>query len=1060
MRWTRALALAAALLGAPAALAAQGGTVTGTVVDARTSRPLAEASVAVPGGGRGTVTGADGRFTLTQVPTGTRTVRASRPGYATAEQSVAVTAGGTANVTLRLSPQDVRLDEIVAIGYGQQERRNVTGAVSSVTTAVLERSPVSSIDQLLQGTAAGVQVTTASAAPGGGISIRIRGSGSISGSSEPLYVIDGFPIENDAEAASPGSGGRVTATVASNPLAALNPQDIESVEVLKDASATAIYGARGANGVIIITTRRGKVGRPRLSVDLFTGTQNVANRYDLLDARSLALAFNAQAEEAGQAPIFTQAFLDTLGAGTDWQDEIFRDAPIRSIQASVSGGTAGDNVTTYAVSGGYFDQEGVVLGSDFERLSIRANLEQGLGQRYKFGTSLSASRVATSFIPTDGESNRRAGAVGAAIQAYPFLPVRFEDGRYPYQGRDLVAVGVPGGLAADLVNPVSLAAEVTDRLGDTRLLGNVFGEAEVVPGLRARVAAGADYATRSRDTYYPRATRRGEEAGGEAIRGRADVVSFLNENTLNYEGGFGDAHQFDLLAGYTWQTNETSRTGMSATGFVNDITTFDDLESASVFDRPTSEREKWTLTSWLGRAHYTLHDRYNLTLTGRYDGSSRFGAGNKWGFFPSVAGAWLVSDERFLSGVEALDQLKLRASYGVSGNPAIRPYQSLARLVSTTYSFGGTPVSGYFPVGVANENLTWESTKQTDIGVDLGLFGRATLSVDWYDKDTDDLLLLVDLPQETGVPRGLINAGSVRNRGVELALSLDVLQPADETRAPRWTTSFNFARNRNEVTGLGDDVEIRASTISDDFKLGGTVVRVGEPIGVFVGYRTGGIVRDQAQADLLNETYVNRVTGQPYRPGDVIFADVDGNDTINTLDRTVIGNPHPDFTLGWANTIGFRGFELSSLVQGSFGNDILNLNLWRLTGGDLATNVLRERFEDRWTEENPDARFPRLGVNTVGAGTTDYNDLIVEDGSYLRLKTVSLAYTLPERWVRGRGFGSARVYVTGTNLVTLTDYRGFDPEVSSFGAGNLNRGIDIGAYPSARSVIVGMTFGY
>jgi len=1061
MRWLRAVAVSALLL-VPPRLAAQGGTgtVSGTVVDAQGARPLSEVAVSVAGTDRRTVSGADGRFTLTNVPAGTRTIRASRPGYAAAEQTVTVAAGATATVTLRIGQSAVALGEIVAIGYGEQERRNVTGAVSSVSTETLERTPVASIDQLLQGTAAGVQVTQASSAPGGGISIRVRGSGSISGSSEPLYVIDGFPIENDADASSPGSGGRETASVPSNPLAALNPQDIESVEVLKDASATAIYGARGANGVVIITTRRGRVGRPQLSFDVYTGTQSVANRYDLLDSRQLAVAINEASAEQGQAPIFNQAFIDTLGAGTDWQDQIFRDAPIRAIQASVSGGTGGENVTRYAVSGGYFDQEGVVRGSGFERFSLRANVEQGIGARLKFGTNLSASRVNTSFIPTDGESNRRAGAVGAAIQAYPFLPARLEDGRYPYQGRDLALVGVPGGLAADLVNPLSLANEVTDNLGDTRLLGNAFGELQLLRGLRARVTLGADYASRFRDTYYPRATRRGEEAGGEALRGRAEILSYLNENTLNYEGGFGDAHQFTLLAGHTWQSNENQRSSTGASGFVNDITTFDDLESATVFARPTSEREKWTLESWLGRVHYTLLDRYNFTLTGRYDGSSRFGAGNKWGFFPSAAVSWLVSEERFMESVGAIDELKLRASYGVAGNPAIRPYQSLARLTSTTYSFGGVPVSGYFPVGVANDDLTWESTTQLDVGLDVALFGRATLTADYYNKRTDDLLLLVDLPSETGFARGLLNAGSVQNRGVELSLGVDVLPGEPRGRSLRWSTNLNFARNRNEVLELAGDNEIRASTISDDFKLGGTLVRVGQPIGVFVGYRTAGIVRDQAMADQLNAQFSNRVTGQAYRPGDVIFADVDGNDTINTLDRTIIGNPHPDFTLGWSNSVGFGGFELSTLLQGSFGNDILNLNLWRLTGGDLATNVLAERYEDRWTPENPDARYPRFGVNTVGAGTTDYNDLIIEDGSYLRLKTVSLAYSLPDRWLRGRGFSSARVYVTGSNLVTWTDYRGFDPEVSSFGGGNLNRGIDIGAYPSARSVIVGVNFGY
>jgi TonB-linked SusC/RagA family outer membrane protein len=1058
MRWTVVLMALCTALFAPG-LQAQTGTVSGTVVDEATSAPLADALVVVAGTEIRAVTRADGRFTLTGVPQGGRTLRATRIGYAAGEQAVAVVAGQTANVRIGLRGQAVLLQDVVVVGYGEQERRNVTGAVASVSMDALEDAPVQSIDQMLQGTVAGVQVTQASSAPGGGISIRVRGSSSISGSSEPLYVIDGFPIENDPDAASPGTGGRVTATVPSNPLAALNPNDIESIQVLKDASATAIYGARGANGVVIVTTRRGRAGRPELSFDAFTGVQNVANRYELLNAREMAQAINEASIDAGGTAVFAPAFLDTLGAGTDWQDEIFREAPVRGFQASVSGGTAGENLTRYAVSGGYFDQTGVVLGSGFERYSLRASLEQGFGDKFRFGSTLTGSRVNSTFIPTEGESNARAGAVGAAIQAYPFLPVRLADGRYPYQGRDLPLVGVPAGQASNLVNPVSLAAEVTDRLGDTRVLGNAYGEWTPFGGLRARVSAGADFSTRFRDTYYPRLTRRGEEAGGEAIRGRAEVLSYLNENTLTYNGRLGAAHEIELLGGYTWQNSSNVRTGMGATGFVNDITTFDDIESATVFDRPTSERERWILQSYLGRLNYTLFDRYLLTLTGRYDGSSRFGAGNKWGFFPSAALAWRVSDEPFMDAVGAVDELKLRASYGVAGNPGIRPYQSLARLTSTSYSFGGTLVSGYFPVGVQNPDLTWESTSQVDVGIDLGLWNRMTLTADWYRKRTDDLLLLVDLPSESGFARGLVNAGSVENRGVEVALNLDVLRGDDSGRRVGWRSAFTWARNRNEVVDLGGDDEIRASTISDDFKLGGTVVRVGEPIGVFVGYKTDGIVRDSAHAREL-AGIVNTVNAAAYRPGDVIFVDTDGNDTINALDRQVIGSPHPDYTLGWQNTFSFRGLELTGLLTGTFGNEILNLNLWRLTGGDLATNVLRERYTDRWTPQNPDARYPRFGVNTVGAGTTDYNDLILEDGSYLRLKTLSLAYTLPERWVTGRGFSRARVYVTGTNVITWTDYRGFDPEVSSFGVGNLNRGIDIGSYPSARSVTVGFNFAY
>ncbi|HEX8243999.1 MAG TPA: SusC/RagA family TonB-linked outer membrane protein, partial [Longimicrobium sp.] len=678
-------------------------------------------------------------------------------------------------------------------------------------------------------------------------------------------MIDGVP----AFSATSGNNANT------NPLAAINPNDIESIEVLKDASATAIYGARGANGVIIITTRRGRAGRPQVSIDMYSGTQSNTHRYDLLTSRELAQAMNELATSGGGIAPFPQAALDTLGAGTDWQSAIFRHAPLRSIQGTVSGGSAGTSFTRYAVSGGVFEQQGIVTGSAFRRYSLRANLEQGIGPRFRFGTNLAGSRVNTSFVPTDGESNRRAGAVGAALQAYPFLPVRFANGAYPYQGRDLAAIGVPLGNAAELVNPVSMATQVQDDEGDTRVLGNAWTSYELLSGLTARVSVGADYSDRYRNTFYPRTTRTGFEApGGQAYRGTANILSVLNENTLTYDHDVGGWGHVNLLGGFTWQTSTTERTRLSGSDFVTDVNGFNDIASARVPGTPDSNKERWAMESFLGRMNWNLLDRYLVTVTGRRDGSSRFGRGNKWGFFPSAALGWRVSEEPFFQGLhETVTDLKLRASYGVAGNPSIRPYQSLARLVASPYSFGGNPVTGYFPVGVANDELTWESTRQLDLGLDVGVLGRASLTADYYVKNTDNLLLTVDLPSESGFARALVNAGSVQNRGVELGVNVEVLRPAEEDRGRRlgWRTGFTWARNRNKVTDLGGDQEILATSISDDFKLPGTTVRVGLPVGVFVGYKTGGIVADSAQAAALNAGLTNRVTNQAYRPGDVIL---------------------------------------------------------------------------------------------------------------------------------------------------------------------------------------------
>jgi TonB-dependent starch-binding outer membrane protein SusC len=1067
MKWTSVVCMIAlTCLAGTAAGQANPGRVIGTVTDAETMSPLSGVNVIVVGTERGSITGVNGQFLIPGVPAGSYTLRAQRIGYAPVDQRVTVEAGEAVTVNLSMRTTAVQLEGVVAIGYGTQQRQNVTGAISSVNTAALENVPIPSLDRMLQGTAPGVVVTQASSAPGGGISVRIRGTSSITGMSEPLYVIDGFPIDHDPEAASPGDGGTPTASVPSNPLAALNPADIESIEILKDASATAIYGSRAANGVVIITTKQGRAGRPQVSLEMSTGTQSVARRYDLLNASELAAAMNESMRQQGQAPVFSDAQVQAFGAGTDWQDAIFRNAPVRNLQGTVSGGTTGDNPIRYAVSGGYFDQDGVVIGSAFERFSLRANVQQNVGTRMRFGSSMSASRVNTSFVPTDGESNRRAGAVGLAVQSYPFLPVRLEDGRFPYQGRDLAPLGVAWSDAAELANAVSMATEVRDHLGDSRLLGNIFAEYTLLPGLQARVSAGADYASRFRDTYYPRTTRRGDEAQGQAIRGRTEILTYLNENTLTYEPSLGFDHRLTLLGGYTWQTNENARTGMSASDFVTDITGYNDIGSGRLYNAPSSDRTRWGLRSFLGRAQYGWNDRYLFTLSGRYDGSSRFAEDRRWGFFPSAAVAWRLSQEPFMAAYsDAVNELKLRASVGLTGNPGIRPYQSLARFTTESYSFGGQPVTGYYPIGVANKDLTWETTQQTNFGVDAALFNRFNLVGDYYTKRTDDLLLQVDLPSESGFGRALVNAGSVQNRGLELGLTADVLMGNETRFGLRWNSGLVYAHNRNKVLDLGGLSELRAGTISDDFKLGGTLVRVGEPIGVFYGYRSGGIVRDSVHAAQLNAQISSNPLGRPFLPGDVYMLDLSGPDgvpdgVVNFEDRTIIGSPHPDFILGWNNTLTLGAFTVSALVQGTFGNEVLNLNLWRLTGGNLATNVLRERYENRWTPENPDARYPRLGVNTVGAGTTDYNDLIIEDGSYIRLQSASLSYSLPSGWVRARGLSGARLYVSGSNLFTRTDYRGFDPEVSSFGVGNQNRGIDIGAYPSARTITVGANFTY
>lgn len=1060
MNWAQRLLLTLCLC-IPGSLLAQTGRVTGVVTDTGSAQPLPNVTVMIVGTQLGAQTGTDGRYTISGVPAGTHQVRAQRIGFAPKTAPVTVAAGQASAVNFEMRAQAAVLEAVVAVGYGSQALRDVTGSVSAVSTEALERAPIASVDQVLQGTSPGVQVTTASSEPGGALSVRIRGTSSLTGNSEPLYVIDGFPIENDIEGSSVGNGGR-TRTTPPNPLVTLNPSDIESISILKDASATAIYGARGANGVVIITTKQGRGTKPQFSVDYYTGWSEVAKTYDMLNAREYMEFANTYAQNSSQPYTpFPQAVMDsilTAGTNTNWQDEIFRTAGVRNLQLSVRGATTAASPTRYSISGGYFNQDGIVVGSGLRRLSGRVNLNQAIGSRVEFGGSLSASQARSKSVPTGGQQNANAGTVSAAIQYVPILPVLREDGTYSYINTDLNRFASQLD-APTTPNPVSLAREVRDSLSDTRFLGNVFAQAEILPGLDARVSFGGDYADRWRYTYYPRTTLRGQQANGEAIRASSATMSWLNENTLTWERQFGSAHDLTVLGGYTRQRTDLEGENMSNSNFVNDITGYYDIGAGTQEGGPSisSRHTTQTLESWLGRINYSLLDRYLFTVSYRADGSSRFSAANKWGSFPSAAFAWRASSEPWFN-LEAVDELKIRASWGVVGNPSIRPYQSLSRLGDIGYSFGGTPYSGYFPAAVGNPNLTWESTAQTDIGLDVGFLERFTLVADWYRKKTTDLLLLIRLPVETGFENALANRGSVENTGFELGLDTRIIEPADRSGFG-WRANVNFATNRNKILDLGGPDRIQADFITTDYNLPGTLWQVGKPLGVFYGFKSLGVVRDSAMAQMIADRGLKPFTGNRFEPGDMWVEDIDGDSVITLNDRTDIGSPFPDFTFGITNTLSWRGIELTGLLQGQKGGKVLNVNRIR-TESSPRVNVSRERVRDAWSPSNPDAKYPAIGENPNQVGTNNFTSNLLEDASYVRLRTLTLSFGVPERLVARSGITGARLYVTGTNLFTISDYSGFDPDVSSQSVGAQNRGIDIGAYPLARGVTVGLNFTY
>jgi TonB-linked SusC/RagA family outer membrane protein len=544
----------------------------------------------------------------------------------------------------------------------------------------------------------------------------------------------------------------------------------------------------------------------------------------------------------------------------------------------------------------------------------------------------------------------------------------------------------------------------------------------------------------------------------------------LNENLLTYTKAIGSLQQVDAVAGYTRQQSDLVSSTIQNSNFVSDVDVFENIGSGTQGGGPivTSGHTRWTLASYLGRLNYTLANRYLFTVTGREDGSSRFGASHQWGFFPSAAVGWRISDEPFMQHIPSIELLKLRLSDGLAGNPSIRPYQSLAHLTAQQYTFGGSVVSGYYPASIGNPELSWESTHQLDAGIDLGLYGgRVSLTGDLYRKKTSNLLLAVNLPFESGIPSALQNIGAVENNGYEIGLTLTVLDSKKHSLG--WTSTLNYSQNKNRVLDLGGVSQIFASSVNTDLKLLGSLIQVGQPLGVFYGYMADGLLRDSATAAAYT-TQVKPISGTKWNPGDVKLLDINGVDSaghltgrpdgkIDANDRTIVGNPNPKFSAGWLNTFSAGRVRLSSVMDAVYGNKILNLNNVRIEAGSPGTNIIADRFLDAWTPTNTNAAFPRVNF-TPGTIGSDITSDLLEDGSFLRLRSVTLEFTIPERVIARYGISNARLFVTGSNLATWTHYSGFNPDVSSEGIGNTNRGIDVGAYPLAKSVTLGVNVSY
>lgn len=961
----------------------------------------------------------DGRFSLDASEKDILLI--SYIGYMTKEVKI----GKQHSLKIQLTEDTQNIDEVVVIGYGSVKKSDLTGSVSSVKTAELQQTPMTSIDQGLVGRASGVQVIPTSGMPGAVASIRVRGSSSLQGGNEPLYVIDGFPVYS-------GSGfGNTGGKTQMSGLSTVNPSDIESIEILKDAAATAIYGARAANGVVLITTKSGKKGRDIISFEASFGISNVSKKIDVMNAQDYAKLVNEAYTNDGLKPYYDATALSEIakiGNGTDWQDEIFRGGSTQTYQLSFSGG---DEKTQYAISGNYSDQKGIVINSDFKRYSIRLNLDRKIFKNFSVGTHMTASHTISNSVATDtgGED----GTISGALRMNPIQPV-YEDeltGAY-------TQINVPGILVP---NPVATAKERKFNNATSRLLGDIYAQWEIIPDLKLKVSLGADVMYHKTNRYTPSNIY---QSGGvaSAYVGVNKSINWLNENTLTWNKTFAEEHDLSLLGGFTMQKNNAEYVMGSSSNFVNDVMLYNNLGAGSVYNKPESNATQWSLMSYLARINYTLKHKYLFSVNARVDGSSRFGTNNKYGFFPSASAGWRISEEAFMEPVkEVISNLKLRASYGFTGNTEIGVYESLATLGTSNWILGNQLVSGFFPNKIPNPDLKWERTGQFDIGLDLGLFNnRLRITTDYYKKKTTDLLYSVAVPATSGYQTMLKNIGSIENQGYELSIESDNL-----TGAFSWTTAFNIAFNRNKVLELGGE-EYKEMAEGDGHLKTGSVRRliVGEPIGVFYGYRFDGIFQNEEECKQQTSS------ASPIGVGLRRYKDLNGDGKVDAAnDREILGDANPKFFGGLTNTFAYKGFELNVFLQYSYGNKILNYNAMELENPTGGQNAYADMV-NRWTPENPSNIYPKATTNRALL----VSDRFIEDGSYLKLKTLSLSYSFPK--INLKHIQGLRLYVTGQNLLTWTKYRGYDPEVSYRGASTLEAGEDFGGYPQSRTFMFGI----
>jgi TonB-linked SusC/RagA family outer membrane protein len=998
----------------------------GTVVDSATKQGIPGVVILIKGTTHSVSTGSHGEFSFITGQKFPYTLIISFIGYKTKQ----VIADGSP-INIQLAENISQLNDVVVVGYGKQKKSDVTGSIAAVPKNLLDQ-PQASFDNLLQGGVSGVAVTSNSGQPGSSATVRIRGGNSISFGNAPLYVIDGFIIYNNNDYANVGSNGTSV-----DALSTIDPGDIESIEVLKDASATAIYGSRGANGVVIITTKRGKKGANTVNFSSYYGVQKVSKTLNLLNASQWGSLINDVNVSDGVPQTYTGAQIAALGTGSNWQSSALRNAPELNDELTISGG---DEKSRYLISGDYFNQEGTILNTGFKRYSARVNYEKDVSDRFRVTTNVFGSQsIENKLYGSAYNSINFSNAYANLLLTSPVALIKNPDGSYntsnPY-------IATP-------TNPLQDITATTNATTLTRVLGNVAGEYKLLEGLVLKVTGGVDILNTAQDYYAPSNTgspagsSTGYAASGYASIGAGNELSWLNENTLTYDHSFNKTHFLNVLGGYTIQYEQDASSVAVAQKFPNNLTTYNNLSYAGIADLPSSSSHSATLESYLARVNYSYLHKYNLTISERADGSSKLGVNHKWGFFPSAGLSWNADREGFFKPLsETINNLKIRLSAGQTGNSEVPPYSSLSALSPTNYYLNSTLVTGIAPIQLANPDLKWETTTQYDVGFDLGLFNsRVNLVFDAYYKKTTDLLLSVPLPLYTGYASELENVGSVENKGLELALNTDNIKGDDFS----WKTSIVFGLNRNKVLSLGPGVN-SYFPLAPTGQVSPVIVKVGQPVSTFWGYSTHGLLTAK---DIANGTPL--LTGVPQQIGDTKYVDYNGDGKITTSDKHNLGSAQPKFTASISNTFTYKKFDLSIFFTGSYGNKIFNLLQQSLERPTLTLNA-SATFLNRWSPQNPNGTVARATDSPVPQVTDRY----IEDGSYLKLKNASLGYTFTNSFLSKIHAKQLRVYVSGQNLLTITKYKGLDPEANFYDNDNTKQGIDYGTYPPVRTFLAGL----